>query len=117
MVSLKALRDDLTAESIPVTPESPKPRFTKEAEIPKGGDFRGHMTGRDVVAESPGGGFRQRQSTVSRYKILPINGLVPWLIQGIGRYKNGVNTPLHGRMMMGEVKVGGGQLSRRQWYL
>ncbi|KAF6224747.1 hypothetical protein HO133_009941 [Letharia lupina] len=99
-----------------VTPESPKPRFTKEAEIPKGGDLDGHEVGRDPIAESPGRGLRARQSTVPRNKKLPIDGLVPWLVQRIGRYKNGVNAPLHGRMMMDEVEVGGGQLRRRQWY-
>ena len=99
-----------------VTPESPKPRFTKEADIPKGGDLDGHEVGRDPIAESPSRGLRARQSTVPRNKKLPIDGLVPWLVQRIGRYKNGVNAPLHGRMMMDEVEVGGGQLRRRQWY-
>lgn len=67
--------------------ESPIPCFPKEAKVPKGTDLDGHMTGRDVVAKSPSGGFRQRQSTVPGYKLLPINGLVPWLVQRIGGHK------------------------------
>ena len=99
-----------------VTPESPKPRFPKEAKVPKGTDLDGHMIRRHPVAKSPSGRLGARHSAIPRNKILPIDGLVPWLVQRIGRHKNGVNTPLHGRKMMGEVEEEGGQLSRRQWY-